>query len=262
MNIQKEITLFADPDVEATTVVQLAEKLALAVTKAPAPKSTYLHLQSDRLELVFSKELQKPVTFWIDFVQGKSKYRAQNPGAELLIRAIKIKKKLPVSVVDGTGGLGRDAFLLAAAGCKVEVFEKNRIVAALLSDGLRRAMAHLEFAPIIKRITLHQADMTTHLVKRVPDPEVIYLDPMFPQRTKTAKVKQEMQILQQLINHQEGPEKLFQAAWSAHPHKIVVKRPIKQEPLLHITPSYTLSGKAIRFDVYFPATFPQDIFQR
>lgn len=261
MNIQKEITLFADPDVDPTAVLHLAEQLELAITQAPSVQSTYLHFQSDRLGLVFNNEVQKPVTFQVDFVHGKSRYRAQKPSAELLIQAIKIKKKLPVSVVDGTGGLGRDAFLLAAAGCTVEVFEKNKIVAALLEDGLRRARAYPEYARITQRINLHRFDMTTHLVKCVPEPVVIYLDPMFPQRTKTAKVKQDMQVLQQLISAPEGAEQLLKTAWGAHPHKIVVKRPIKQGPILDLAPSYTVSGKAIRFDVYFPATFPEDIFK-
>lgn len=43
---------------------------------------------------------------------------------------------------------------------------------------------------------------------------------------------------------------LFDAAISADPDKIIVKRPLKSEFLAGRKPSYTLSGKAIRYDCY------------
>ena len=43
---------------------------------------------------------------------------------------------------------------------------------------------------------------------------------------------------------------LFDAAISADPDKIIVKRPLKSDFLAGRKPSYTLSGKAIRYDCY------------
>lgn len=257
MNIQKELTLFADPDSDATRTQQLSDSLGVAIVEHVADLDMYLHLQSDRLVLVVNNpQLKKPVRFCVDFTQAKTSYRAQKTSTELLIRAVKIQKKLPFAVVDGTGGLGRDAFLLAAAGCRVDVFEKNKIVGALFEDGLRRGKRHPHYAEVLERITLHKVDMITHLNTFIPKPMVIYLDPMFPKRTKSAKVKQDMQILQRIIQDSDDEKQLFKAAWDAGPHKIVVKRPIKEHPVADLKPSYRVKGKAIRFDVYLPQTYP------
>jgi 16S rRNA (guanine1516-N2)-methyltransferase len=42
-------------------------------------------------------------------------------------------------VIDGTAGLGKDAFVLAGLGCKVTLVERHPVVVALLADGLARA---------------------------------------------------------------------------------------------------------------------------
>jgi 16S rRNA (guanine1516-N2)-methyltransferase len=41
----------------------------------------------------------------------------------------------------------------------------------------------------------------------------------------------------------------MQAAMSATPRKIVIKRPLKGPYLAKIKPSYSLKGKSVRFDV-------------
>ena len=55
----------------------------------------------------------------------------------------------------------------------------------------------------------------------------------------------------QLEQTLSGTEKeLFEAAIRANPDKIIVKRPLKSECLAGREPSYTLKGKAIRYDCY------------
>ena len=91
-------------------------------------------------------------------------------------------------------------------------------------------------------------------VKLMPallDPvDVIYLDPMFPARQKSSLINKKLQLIQKLEPPCSQETDLFDAAISADPDKIIVKRPLKSEFLAGRKPSYTLSGKAIRYDCY------------
>lgn len=80
-------------------------------------------------------------------------------------------------------------------------------------------------------------------------PAVVYLDPMSPARRKSAAVKNKFQLLHHLESPCEDAETLLQAALSARPRKVVVKRPPKGPHLAGVKPSYALSGKAVRYDV-------------
>lgn len=86
-------------------------------------------------------------------------------------------------------------------------------------------------------------------------PDVIYLDPMFPERQKSGLVKKKFQLIHYLEAPAENEEALMQAAIAAHPFKIVVKRPAKGPQLAGLKPSYSLDGKAIRYDCY---VFPEN----
>lgn len=98
-------------------------------------------------------------------------------------------------MVDATAGLGRDAFVLAALGCQVQMLERNPVVAALLDDGLRRGYLDAEIGPWLReRLTLLHASSLTALVAIEPRPEVVYLDPMYPHRQKVRWLKRDAGI--------------------------------------------------------------------
>lgn len=81
-------------------------------------------------------------------------------------------------------------------------------------------------------------------------PDVIYLDPMFPERTKSAAVKKKFQLLHHLEHPCENEEELLSAAMNIRPRKIVVKRMAKGPFLAGKKPSYSIKGKSIRYDCY------------
>ena len=88
-------------------------------------------------------------------------------------------------------------------------------------------------------------------MSKLLDPvDVIYLDPMFPARQKSSLINKKLQLIQKLEPPCSQETDLFDAAVSADPDKIIVKRPLKSEFLAGRKPSYTLSGKAIRYDCY------------
>jgi 16S rRNA (guanine1516-N2)-methyltransferase len=150
--------------------------------------------------------------------------------------------------MDCTAGLGEDSILLAAAGFKVKLYERDNIIAALLRDSLIRAAEIPELAPIVERMELHEEDSLIALTKLTQVPEVIYLDPMFPSRQKSALVKKKFQMLQQLEQPCEEGDEFLQAAIACKPKKIVIKRPLKGEYLGNHKPDYSITGKTIRYD--------------
>ena len=125
---------------------------------------------------------------------------------EMLVRAAKSEKP-GRKAIDATAGMGEDAFLLAAQGYEVTLYEQNPVIAALLKDALRRAKKHMVLKDIAARMKL--------------------IEPPCSEETD-----------------------LFDAAIRANPEKIIVKRPLKSEFLAGRKPSYTLNGKAIRYDCY------------
>lgn len=85
----------------------------------------------------------------------------------------------PPRVLDATTGLGEDAWLLAAAGCRVTAVERQPIVHALLSDALRRAgLAQPEIAG---RITLLPCRDAAGLLQQLAQAPGVDADKLAPQ---------------------------------------------------------------------------------
>jgi len=192
----------------------------------------------------------------IDFTSGRAEYRRRHSKGrkETLVRAMGIKGKLRPTVLDGTAGLGRDAFVLACRGCKVEMLERNPVIAALLEDGLRRAGADPEIGPLVReRMSLSKGDILLEATRMEEErrPEVVYLDPMYPHRNKSALVKKEMRILRTLVGDDEDSDRLLSAALTVATKRVVVKRPAAATPLPGAKPDLDFKTKSHRFDVYF-----------
>ena len=174
---------------------------------------------------------------------------------ELLVRAAKVKGLDAPYAIDATAGLGEDALLLAAAGFSVRLFERNPVIAALLADALERARSIPELAEAVARMELVQDDSEKALRDLDMRPDVVLLDPMFPDKRKNAAVKKKLQLLQKLEQPCADETTLLEAALSAHPRKVVVKRPAKGPFLASRKPDYSLSGKAVRYDVIAAPSF-------
>jgi len=189
-----------------------------------------------------------------DFARLLPRLRPSALRGELLVRAARVKGVPSPRVVDATAGLGEDSFLLAATGFTVTLYERDAVIAALLSDALERAQRDEDLCEIARRMTLVEGDGEAALraMKASPEtsPDVVYLDPMFPERRKSAAVKKKLQLMQLLEQPCVDEREFLDAAFEASPRKIVVKRPAKGPHLADAKPSYALAGKAVRFDVY------------
>ncbi len=193
-----------------------------------------------------------PGPVFVDFVHGRLAHRRQFGGGrgQPLARALGLKGGKTPSVIDATAGLGRDAFVVASLGCSVTLIERSQVIAALLEDGLQRAMADEETVKIALRMRLLQGD-AAQLIKEQPRSDVIYLDPMYPESGKKAQVKKEMQIFRQLVGPDLDSEALLETALAYALKRVVVKRPAKAEPLDGPQPSAHVSSPNTRYDLYF-----------
>ncbi|NOY63457.1 MAG: class I SAM-dependent methyltransferase [Gammaproteobacteria bacterium] len=240
--LAKTLNLPFEKDVDRESVIPRIER---------EKNSFLLVVTTQRLEL---RQLGKtaPGPIYTDFVSGSNAHRRQYGGGrgQPLARAIGLKGGHYPLVLDATAGLGRDAFVLAYLGCNVLLAERNRVVAALLEDGLQRALNDPEVAPIVsQRMRFFGHDARLLMRSAEPRPEVIYLDPMYPPRSKSAQVKKEMRSLQQIVGHSDDDD-LLKAALTCATRRVVVKRPSGADPLGECKPTFAISSKKTRYDVY------------
>ncbi|QIR15914.1 class I SAM-dependent methyltransferase [Shewanella aestuarii] len=193
----------------------------------------------------------------VDFVSGAVAHRRKFGGGrgQSIAKAVGLKQGVTPTVVDGTAGLGRDAFVLASLGCKVIMVERHPVVAALLEDGLRRAYEDAEIGSWMReRMSLFHGSSITALAqaaeKSGTEIDVVYLDPMYPHREKSALVKKEMRVFQTLVGADLDADGLLAPAMALATKRVVIKRPDYAEDLDGVKPSMVIATKKNRFDVH------------
>ncbi|MCJ8320683.1 MAG: class I SAM-dependent methyltransferase [Colwellia sp.] len=195
----------------------------------------------------------------VDFVDGAVAHRRKFGGGrgQDIAKAIGLKHGFSPHVLDATAGLGRDGFLLAGLGCKVTLMERMPIVAALLEDGLERGKLNSEIGQLItNNLTLIKSSLIGD-IELAQQPDVIYLDPMYPHREKSALVKKEMRVFQSLVGEDLDADDLLAPALALAKYRVVVKRPSYAPPLADKKPSTSIKMKKNRFDVYVNLAIPK-----
>lgn len=197
-----------------------------------------------------------------EFASGAVAHRRKYGGGkgQMIAKAVGVKSGTVLSVFDATAGLGRDSFVLATLGCSVSMMERSAVVAQLLADGLERAeqSSDAELLAIVARMRLLHGQSAGHLseLAQTQAVDVVYLDPMFPERSKSASVKKEMAAFHALVGKDPDADELLPAAIAAARYRVVVKRPAKAPFLADIPPTYQLQGKTSRYDIYVNQKIP------
>lgn len=219
-------------------------------------------LEGEGLQLV---DLSTGTSIIADFCHGKANHRRIYGGGtgQMIAKAVGIKGALRPKVLDATAGLGQDSFVLASLGCEVTMLERSRIVQCLLQDGLRRAQeaseSDSELAEVVSSMNLIKQDARDYLFNlSSPDgrqgdaarPHVVYLDPMFPERKKSAQVKKEMQSFHQIVGSDMDADELLAPARDLAMARVVVKRPKIAPFLADCEPDHQIVGKSSRYDLY------------
>lgn len=179
--------------------------------------------------------------------------------SEMIARACHLSEK--PKLLDATAGLGHDSLLMAHLGAEVTLVERHPILFSLLEDAKAQAALDPYLAETVARMHLVFADSAAYLADCAAQQrgfDVVYLDPMFPQRDqhsakKQAQVKKQMQLLHQLLPEDGemdlGDQLLPLAREIAK--RVVVKRPRLAVYLAEQPPDHQWSGDACRFDAYF-----------
>ena len=181
--------------------------------------------------------------------------------SEMIARACNLAEK--PSLIDATAGLGHDSLLMAHLGANVTLVERHPVLFTLLEDTHRRAQNDAFLGAVVARIQLVFSDSADYLAQQAVQgniTDVVYLDPMFPQRDqnqqaikKQAQVKKQMQLLHMLLpedGEMDLGDNLLELAQKIA-KRVVVKRPRLAVFLAEKTPNHQWQGDACRFDAYF-----------
>ncbi len=192
----------------------------------------------------------------INFLDARLTYRREHATVkrEAIARAMGLKTGVPTRIVDATAGMGQDSFILAALGCEVILLERSELLNQKLQQAMSNGKNHPAIASILARMALIHADAIQWLASPAAhqrQPDIIYLDPMFPEtRKKSALSQKTMQSLQQWVGDDADADKLLPPALACATKRVVVKRPRLAANLAGKTPDFKIIGKSSRFDVY------------
>lgn len=255
MDIKPEIGVclnHADPG-QVRHLENLARHLKLPIFSDPAASYSFiLTLNNGRLELQKAGPARSSPLF-VDFLSGPGYYRFVHNRTinQPLARAVGIKSGYRPHVLDATAGFGQDGFVLASLGCTVTMIERSPIIWALLEDGVSRAGHDDRLRQIFsQRISLHLGDSREFIEATDANFETIYLDPMYPASTRSPLNKQKMRLLREVVGSDTDASPLLEAALHRAARRVTVKRPAKAEALTAREPSFSISARSSRYDVY------------
>lgn len=207
---------------------------------------------TDNIELIKSTERlylcdrEAKLNIEVDFIKLIESNRGKNSNSQGLIKAIGkfCAKKI---IYDLTAGLGKDSMIIALQGYKINMFEKHKLLYQMLRYAID-ALAQTKYYELAHRMKLHNLDSKEFCKNLTYDKNnIFYLDPMFPERNKNAKVKKDLQLLQKICPCEENIEDFINLLKGKG--KIIVKRP-KLAPEIKIKPHHVIKGSKIDFYVY------------
>ena len=198
----------------------------------------YLHFSEGKLNF-HSSELGH---MCFDFQDIYSYHQRQNYALskEPLAKALGIKGSAGKRTIwDATCGTGKDSLLIHFFGANLTSFERNPAVYLLLKDALRRY-------PISFNLVFADASKLPMPEVR---PEVIYYDPMYPAKKKSALPRKEMRIFKEIVGEDNDSKDFLEWAMNTATERVVIKRPLEAQPVKE-NPSASYTGKSTRYDMY------------
>jgi len=265
-NLNQHLCVYAEPAGSMERAQRFALSLGLEFftpAQADDPSHlTYPYVLVYQADAAFILQTGKsaPGPVSASFLQGKTTHRLKFGGGkgQMIAKAVGLHKGVYPSVLDATAGLAQDAFVLASLGCRVTMLERSPIVSELVAMALMEAQ-NTELAEICSRMSLFAVDACDWLSQQRSQQQsqqqaavadVIYLDPMYPQRDKSALVKKEMRLFHTLVGEAHDDAALLAAALEAARYRVVVKRPRKGDTISGRQPAHQLIGKSCRYDIY------------
>lgn len=232
----------------------LASHLNLELVESRAVNNTqvslYLQYLPEGLSLCEAgKSVAGPTR--VDFYDAGLTLRASDSiKRQNLIKALGLKKHPKPRVLDAMAGLGKDAFLMASAGCSVQMLEKSLIVHAMLEDGLERLSVGMGATPRFSLAVRCTDFLSCDYIKG--DFEIVYLDPMYSLVGRKSRAKKDMDRLHDLvgIGNQEQEQSQLEKACGIAERRVIIKRPKNAPDFAAKKPDISYRGSSSRFDVY------------
>ena len=194
---------------------------------------------------------QKPLRAAFDEASLLARLKRAGRKNELVARAVKVSSGR--RVLDCTAGLARDSLILAWLGCEVTLVERSGVMVCLLEDALARARHHEILGEATQRMSLVHADARVYLKGYSDgDADVIYLDPMFPEKDGSAAVRGGMQYLHRFLGGDRDVTQLLNLALRSGCDRVVLKRPARSDWQPEVAPIHVYANRNSRYEVYSP----------
>ena len=183
-----------------------------------------------------------------DFLKGRLFNRLKRIEHESLIKKAIGKNKVKLKIFDATAGSLIDSIIFLKLGHRVVACEQSKILYRLLDDAILRAKNEYNFFENLSFINSDSAKIVDYHL----DSDIFYFDPMFKdikQNVKRSGTLQKIGNVLSLERLEDTSQQIFNQMLKKKYKKIIVKRPIKSNPLYEKI-NYQVKGKAIRYDIY------------
>ena len=180
------------------------------------------------------------------FSEGKFRARiSQYQGESLLKKAIGWQSTSQKHILDTTGGLGHDAFILALLGQKITVLEKNTGLCILIEEALNNLPKLPYFNNARNNISIINKDSRAFLTS-AEHFDVIYIDPMFNSDKKLKRSKQMEFLANYLAEYDDPSIDFYQTKFK----RMVIKKEFRSSSGIKDDPAISFKGASIKYDVY------------
>jgi len=217
----------------------LAEKYSLKLSSITA-KQPYLYISENPHIKFKDKEIIN------SFRSGSFTNRIKNFQREAhLKKAIGYGGESSKRILDCTGGLGHDAFILALLGQNVTVIDKNKGLCILFELALESLPKTSYFLEAKERITIIN-DNSASFIDKLLDYDVVYIDPMFKDKGTAGRSGVMSLISDYLDDFTDVSDILIRSKFN----RMVIKRQKQFKQSGNGSPSFILSGKSINFHIF------------
>jgi 16S rRNA (guanine1516-N2)-methyltransferase len=200
------------------------------------------------IENILHYKISDEESLGFDFLKGRLFNRLKRIEHESLIKKAIGKNKAQLKIFDATAGSLIDTIIFLKLGHEVVACEQSKILYRLLDDAILRAKNEYNFFENLSFINSDSAK----IIDSYSDSDIFYFDPMFKdikQHTKRSGTLQKIGNALSLERLEDTSEQIFNQMLKKKYKKIIVKRPIKSNPLYEKI-NYQVKGKAIRYDIY------------
>ena len=142
-----------------------------------------------------------------------------------------------------------DTIIFLKLGHEVVACEQSKILYRLLDDAIFRAKKEYNF---FEKLSLINSD-SAKIIDSYLDSDIFYFDPMFNKSNQNLKRSGLLQKISHILRHEsldDTSRLIFEDLLKKKYRKIIIKRPIKSDPLRKENINYQVKGKAVRYDIY------------